>query len=477
MTASSWTNKRPTVASLQLDSKNPRLGPESAVRTPRDIIQHLFEYDKAVDLAESIATRGFFPNEPLLAVSEGGKLIVVEGNRRLAALKALRDPSLLDGKHRKAVERLAAKIVGIGALAQVPVIIAPTRRATDPQVAGRHVGTPVLAWEAENRANFILAKLRDGYTTEELKEDLNFSAADIQRARQTKAIADMARSLDLPDKVKAKLENPRAAVFSTLGRVLDSKVGREYLRVVPDADHGIRGVTPKNEFIRGFTKLVTDVATGKQSSRSLNSSEDIRAYFGSWKSSELPGAKRGSFTPDQVIKGGATDREPTAEVDDKGKTPKRESKFVVPKSFHVKHGNDRLVSIRNELAKLDRAKFSNAGAVLLRVFLELSIEHYLKRTGELAKLTDDLKARNKLQPGRGPELKQLIEALKPLYKSKLPSGEAVIIEKALRYDHAAPFSIQELHAFVHTEDMPSPHDIKTFWKRTEPLFRMMLEQE
>ena len=49
----------------------------------------------------------------------------------------------------------------------------------------------------------------------------------------------MARSLDLPEEVKAKLDNPRAKLFTTLECVFDSSVGREYLKVEPDSDHGL----------------------------------------------------------------------------------------------------------------------------------------------------------------------------------------------------------------------------------------------
>ena len=80
----------------------------------------------------------------------------------------------------------------------VPVTIAPSRRATDRQIAGRHIGTPVLAWQAENRASFILDKLEEGYDNDQLHDQLGFTLADIQKARQTRAIADMARSIDLP---------------------------------------------------------------------------------------------------------------------------------------------------------------------------------------------------------------------------------------------------------------------------------------
>ena len=224
-----------------------------------------------MEVAGSIATRGFFPNEPLLAVKDNGRTVVIEGNRRLAALKALREPGLLEGSLERQVERLSRRIRDLQSISTVPVTIAPNRRATDRQIVGRHIGSPVLAWRAENRASFILEKLEEGYDNDELRDDLGFTLSDIQKARQTRAIGDMARSLDLPEEVRAKLDNPRAKVFTTLERVFDSSVGRKYLMVEPDTDHGLRGRTTKNEFTRGYTKLVTDVALGKQDSRTSRS--------------------------------------------------------------------------------------------------------------------------------------------------------------------------------------------------------------
>ena len=100
MAQAPWKTKRLTVASLLLDEKNPRLGRETGGRAPREIVQYLFDHDKAMDVARSIASRGYFENEPLLAIVEDGHHVVVEGNRRLAALKALREPGLLDGSSR-----------------------------------------------------------------------------------------------------------------------------------------------------------------------------------------------------------------------------------------------------------------------------------------------------------------------------------------------------------------------------------------
>ena len=472
-----WPTKRRLVVSLHLDAKNPRLGREITARAPREIIQYLFEHDKAMEVAQSIAARGYFQNEPLLGIKENDQFVIVEGNRRLAALKALRQPGLLDGSMCRQIERLSRQIEDPNDIARVPITLAPSRRATDRLLAGRHIGTPVLAWQAENRASFILDKLAEGYTNDQLRDRLGFSLADIQDARQTRAIADMARSLDLPEEVKVKVDNPRAGVFTTLKRVFDSSVGREYLKVVPDPEHGLRGATTKAQFLRGLKKLVTDIALGMQSSRTLNKSDDILKYFKSWDPKELPAKKRGSFVPADIIQGrsvASTSLKPRAVT----RRPQQLSNTVLPRDFKVRYGNDRLRDIRRELVKLKREDFPNAGAVLLRVFFELAVLDYLERIGELTKIVEKLekKAKGRLSFGT-PKMKQLVPEITRIAKNKLKRADTLKVEKALRYDPSAPFTISELHGFVHQSDFPSARDIWQFWKRTEPLFRLMLEQD
>lgn len=471
----SWPTQFKAVASLQLDPRNPRLGRESAERAPREIVQHLFEHDKAFEVAESIATRGYFPNEPLLAVKEDDRLVVVEGNRRLAALKALREPGLLDGRPMRQMEVLRRRMRS-GPILKVPVTIAPSRRETDQQVAARHVGTPVLAWEAENRASFILSKLEEGYDNERLRDELGFTPSDIQKARQTRAIADMARSLDLPDEVRAKLEGPRSKVFTTLGRIFDSTVGRERLGVEPSDDDGIRGRTSKGHFLKVFGRLVSDVALKRASSRTLNNNEQIATYFDRL-GPEFKVTRGGSFVPADVVQGktvaspGKDARKPLPTK----KVPGL-SKTVMPKGIKIRYGNDRIQDIYSELRRLKREEFPNAGAVLLRVLFELTVIEYMTRSGDLAALVARLAKKNKRSRFGTPSLAELAPEITRIAKKRLSAREASAVEKAVRHDPAAPFSVSDLHSFVHSQlDLPGDRDIRTFWTRVEPLVRHMLE--
>lgn len=477
MSEVTWKTRPIKIASLHMDSKNPRLGRETGARAPRDIIQYLFEHDKAMEVAESIAIRGYFPNEPLLAVQENGRLVVVEGNRRLAALKALREPGLLEGASRRGIERLSKKASTLAALTAVPVTLAPSRRATDKLLAGRHIGTPVLAWQPENRASFILEKLEEGYSNEQLRDELGFTLADIQGARQTRALADMARSLDLPEEVRAKLENPRAKLFTTLERVFDSSVGREFLKVRPDPDHGLRGTTTAAEFLRGFKKLVADIALGRQSSRSLNNAADIKAYFDSWAKEELVRDRTGTFVPADVIAGRSVASSSPRKPDRKPVVRSRpRSETLVPKTFKIRFGSERLLDIRDELVSLRRDQFPNAGAVLMRVFLELAIVDYLQRAKKLGPIVEDLRSKNKLRYGT-PELRHLRNAVIAAVRPRLTKEEAARVEKALSSDRSSPFSVADLHSFVHqVKEFPTADSLRQFWARAEPLFRVMLEE-
>lgn len=471
--AAFWPTSAIFVARLDLDVKNPRLGGIATNFSPKEIVQYLFDHDKALEVAESIANRGYFPNEPLLAIKSGARYVVVEGNRRLAALMALRDPSLISGATQRTVERLASRI-NKDSIKRVPVTVAPNRRATDKQVAGRHVGTPVRAWQAENRARFVLEKLEEGYSKEELLTELGFTASDVQSARETKAIVELARAMDLAPEVREKIDNPRTKAISTLERLFESTVGREILHAERDEENGYRIKTSKAEFVPFFTQLVTRVANNEISTRTLNTAENIKEHFASeWNVKELPKRKSGNFVAADLIRPSGRKR-----VSPKPAPSLRQRplfKTVLPKSLKVVYGAHRLRIIRDELTTLDREKKSNAGAVLLRVFFELTMVDFLVRTGRMAKLETELTSKGIRWNYDYPDMKHLLLAIEDFAKSNLKTGEAQKVSKALFGNKEDAHVLKDLHAFVHdSADLPTGNDILQFWLRTEPLFRSML---
>ena len=86
------------VSDLTFDLKNPRL-PEFDLTdnaTETEVIKVLWEAMDVKELVMSIAASGFFAHEPLVVAQEGGKNVVIEGNRRLAAVKVLLNPAFTE---------------------------------------------------------------------------------------------------------------------------------------------------------------------------------------------------------------------------------------------------------------------------------------------------------------------------------------------------------------------------------------------
>src|SRR4051812_23811072 len=91
-----WVSKEVAVDDLFLDPENPRLTDFGLDKNASqiEILKSLWNNMAVDEVALSIAENGFYQHEPLYAAREKGKLFIVEGNRRLAAVKLLRDGKL-----------------------------------------------------------------------------------------------------------------------------------------------------------------------------------------------------------------------------------------------------------------------------------------------------------------------------------------------------------------------------------------------
>lgn len=120
----------------------------------RDLAVYINKHYDPLRIAESIATHEFFQSEPLIAVREGEHFRVIEGNRRLTALKGLADENLRDlfGKENKGWKNLAASYP-----TSVPVLIVEDERSVAPLLGYRHI-SGIEPWEPYAQARYI-AKL------------------------------------------------------------------------------------------------------------------------------------------------------------------------------------------------------------------------------------------------------------------------------------------------------------------------------
>ena len=144
------------VSDLKLDPWNPRL-PEVLDVDPGDpdglTIYVAVEYD-SLRIARSISEFGYFPTEPPICVDDDGKVVVVEGNRRVAALKILLSDDLKKHSALPAKDTWRKLSRSNVIPAELPVLIVSSRHALAPLIAYRHI-SGIEAWEPWAQARFV----------------------------------------------------------------------------------------------------------------------------------------------------------------------------------------------------------------------------------------------------------------------------------------------------------------------------------
>ncbi len=140
-----------SVDKLHLDSKNPRIQQVGEGLNQQQILELLWSEYAVEEVAWSIAQNGFFPHEPLFATEEDGKLIVVEGNRRLAAVRILRDDRLREKLRATSIPRISEDLAED--LSELPVIHCQ-RKDVWQYIGFKHVNGPQV-WNSFAKAEYI----------------------------------------------------------------------------------------------------------------------------------------------------------------------------------------------------------------------------------------------------------------------------------------------------------------------------------
>ena len=155
---STWETKRVNVLSgIRLDPRNVRLELESDA-PESDIMLDLFKNEKALALVKGIVSVGYLTHEVPVAVRRDRKLVVVEGNRRVAALKAIQNPFLVPD-YQARISALAEGFDGRSNLESIDVKVAPSQEQADQLIATLHTGNQRIAWTPARQAAFFQAQI------------------------------------------------------------------------------------------------------------------------------------------------------------------------------------------------------------------------------------------------------------------------------------------------------------------------------
>lgn len=432
------------VSELLLDPSNPRYDPVGSQRAAlKRIVQT--QGDKLLNLASHIVESGLNPSEPLMVKphiieqlhDDGGhpRFLVLEGNRRCAALRILETPTLLPdnvgGAIRRAYKRLSDEYAK-RPIEQVYCAVFPSREAAAPWIELKHTGenrgVGIVAWGALEQARFNQqrGKPRPALQAIEFVRDNATLDSDTKDAINSIAITNLERLLDDPDV-------------------------REVLGV--EVSQGILSTRlPAEEVLKGLTRIVRDLASKTIDVQTIRYKSDRKEYVRTFKEHELPDLSKmvPESSPIYEIEAAvppSTQRAATK----RSRSAVRPRVNVIPSNCVIRISNPRVNRIFRELKTMNANQYPNAAGILLRVFLELSVDHGLQTFESTINENSSL-------------AKKVQAVAKCLEQSGIMDRhELKPVHVATSSPHSL-FSVNTLHAYVHNPYLnPKPQDIRTAW--------------
>lgn len=228
------------VKDLDFDANNPRFPQKIAQGPVEALLQRFVRDERLLEVVESIGNHGFFPGEPLLVVPVGNRYRVVEGNRRLAALKLLTkelEPPSGRTTIQDAVEAAQFRP------AKVPCLVFDDENEILRYLGFRHI-TGIKAWSALQKARYA-ERMYQKYKSLPEEEGLRLLARETGSRKDT--IGQMLTALRLYDKAEEKNFYglpivPDQIEFSVLGTALSYTGLTDFLGLESRTDIKIKGL-------------------------------------------------------------------------------------------------------------------------------------------------------------------------------------------------------------------------------------------
>lgn len=420
-------------ADLLFDPENPRLsqpniGQREAWRTLANLLDR-----KLYKMAEDIVTHGIDPSTlPIIMASgdDAKRYIVLEGNRRLAALKSLENPEAIVGAVPQATltdMRHLSKKYQANPVESLRCLVVKDRPEADHWIELRHSGqmegVGVLPWGSDEASRWRARSGKMELHTQALNylEQRGNLSAEKRRGKWTTTFKRLIGTPQVRAKLGIDLKNGELQILGDPARVAKS-----------------------------LMHVVDEVASGKVTSRTTDSRKDRIKY-----ANKLPDSV---VVP--ILKGAQPKAASKATKKVKAVTNARAKPrdILIPDDCILKVSAERCADIETELRTMSLSSYPNAISVLFRVFLELSSDEHITKRG-LSTVTVDSPLSKKL----------LAVATDLISQRKLTNQQATPVRRAAAKDSFLAPSITLMNGYVHNPNVfPAPTDLRAYWNSLQP---------
>lgn len=245
-----------SINALKLDPDNPRFGGLEKDASQEETLDFIVKQFGIEDVLASLATNGYFRSEPLVAKRVGKDLIVVEGNRRLAACLILANDPRAAKLANLRPERVSETWSPEGKL---PVLIfdESEQQSLLPYLGVRHI-VGSQPWDSFAKARWIDLVVRQGtMTLSDIERAIGDTNRTISRMLDGYRFATQLKESGhfKPEESKRRgkgsnIEYP----FSWIYTLLDYSSVREYLDLKPRSEN-LENPIPKSSLTKAATAI------------------------------------------------------------------------------------------------------------------------------------------------------------------------------------------------------------------------------
>ena len=412
------------IENLLLNLENPRFDHVKDQKEALDVML-MSMTEKIKKLAQDIVENGIDPGK-LLRVSSAkqqNKYIVLDGNRRLTAIKLIKEPSMIkeDNNTQQFFQNLKQKMAQNVPETLSCLVFSSKEEANhwiELEHTGENKGAGQVSWNAEQKARF-----KAHITGSILKQHIQ-----VQEFMQR-------QSISFPKHHS-----------TTLQRLISNPQVREKIGIYFEEKK--LKYENKQMVIDNLKKVSNAMQIPGFNVRKLDTVVDRKKWINRVLTDDPPPLNIKTKRKEKIIRERIliTNR-----------------KTLIPKNCSINIDQDKVNLIYDELQKLDVDKYRNAVAVLFRVFLELSVTNFIKNKNLQEKSA----------------LPKTIQSIGNYMKNNniLNEDELKTVDKATsKSSRYIIFSTDTLNKYIHNLDyIPIPDDLKNSWNNLQKFIKKLWE--
>lgn len=443
------------ITNLWLDLDNYRFEHQES---QRDAINRMVkEYkDNLYNLAYDIMVHGLNPTDKPLVIAhptDEGKYIVLEGNRRITTLKILINPNLIED-HKTLYNKF--------------VKLHNDYKKALPSTVECGV------CEDRDEANIWIerkhSKGLNGMGTQQWNsiQKLRFEEKTVGKASMTLQVINLLTQSPLVDEsVKEHMDTLKV---TNLERLISDPEVRQAIGISKKKDGRLYSDIDQKIVVEALVDIVKDVMNPDFNVKNVYHKEDRRAYlrqkFGEEGMPNTIDNRTEAWSFAEPMR--PSDEKQADKTKKEKKKAPRQRATLIPRDCHLPIPYPRLAAIFKELRRLLVSSSSNTVAIMMRVFLEMSVDVYLEA---MELLPEGKLTANDTKDTLNKKVTKVVDHLKATNAGNRDTLKGM--EMAIN-NRSSCMSIETLNAYIHNHRLaPIASSLQTEWDNVQPFFEAL----